>query len=149
LGWAASRRENGQGDGVQPRGQQGAGGGVGVGQGVVDGGLDQAALRLDRGRLGQQAGLAQGGVDLAQGDGLQRARQPPAAAVALLGHDQPLFAQARHGAADHDRIGRQTGRQHVRGLWSAAALFMLGHVQQGVQDVGEAGVSFHVTSIVT
>jgi len=28
-------------------------------------------------------------------------------------------------------------------------LLMLGHMQQGVEDVGQAGVALHVTSIVT
>ena len=62
------RRQIGQGYVVQTRDQQGAGGGVGLGQGVVDRRLDQAAVGLD-GRSGRkQIRAAKGCVHLAQGD---------------------------------------------------------------------------------
>ena len=76
------RRQIGQGDGVQPRDQQGACGRVGFGQGVVDRRLDQAAVGLDRRGVGDQAGSAKGRVDLAQSDLVQRPGQSPAAAIA-------------------------------------------------------------------
>jgi len=117
--------------------------------GGVDRLFDQA-LRIGVGRADREdARLAHRAINVEDTDRVERTGQGPAAAMPLFRADIARVAQARHGPADHDRIGRQAGRQHVRGHRSAAALFVLGHVQQGMKDVGEAGVSFHVTSIVT
>ena len=84
-------------------------------------------------------------MDVLQRDLVEIGRDLPAAAMALFGTDEAAFAQARHGAANDDRVrvhvGREFGRCH--------RLATLGHMQEHVEGNGEFAVGFHVTLYVT
>ncbi len=133
--------EIGQGDfGETPEQQR-----LGLGERAFERGvhrlLDQALRRLVAVADGEHRRLAQGLVQLAEGDGAQVGLDAPSTRVASLGLDDAGVPQETHGAPDDDGIGSEALRQGVGGHGP----FLLGHVQQGVKDRREAAVAFHAT----
>jgi hypothetical protein len=125
--------------------QEGLGFGEGACQRAVDRLLDEAAGVGEGEAHGHQPGGAEGVVDIAQRNGLEGTGQFPAAAMALCGADEAGFAQPGHGAADDDGVGAHHLRQLGRGQRAA----VIGHVQERMENGGEAIVLFHATLNVT
>ncbi len=81
-------------------------------------------------------------MQLAQGDGAQVRVDAPSARMAFVRRDDARIPQVPHGAPDDDRMGAQALREGV----GCHGALVLGHVQQRMQDGGQAAVAFHATN---
>ncbi len=137
--------QGGERDGTELGDNQRFGGMQRFGQLPLHGLLDEAGGIVVAKPEADKARCAERGVDIGERDGLERPRHLPAAAMALGGAHEPSLPEARHGATHNDGISAHTLRQLLR----CHRARLMRHVQQGMENGGEAMIGFHVTIYVT